>query len=193
MRFFPLFFRLAGGKIVLAFGVLLATGLIQGAGLMLILPFLHLVGIGEGDSELPPIAESLIGLLERMGISWTIETALSGFVLAVSLLCLLRFWQSVQNATLVRKITAECQTRFYRYWLFVPWIESSRYHGGEILNLIQRDIGQLNQFLNDSLRLFSAGIITLVYCLVAISGSPYRTLSDLDNLVFLHMHAARHL
>ncbi|MEM7698150.1 MAG: nucleotidyltransferase family protein, partial [Verrucomicrobiota bacterium] len=28
---------------------------------------------------------------------------------------------------------------------------------------------------------------------VSISGFEYRTLSDLDNLVFLHMHAARHL
>jgi len=175
-RFFPLFFQLSGSKIILAFILLLATGLIQGVGLMLILPFLHLVGIGETETEkLPAAVQAIIGGISSLGIPWTLTTALIGFVMAVVIMQLLKFWQAIHGSNLVRTTTREFQNRFYRQWLFRPWIESSRHSGGEILNFIQRDIGQLSAFLSQGLQLCSTVIIAGIYGAVAFQISPALT------------------
>ncbi len=177
-RIFPTFFRMAGRKILLAFGLLLAVGLIQGVGLMLILPFLRLVGVGEEGEfgEAPAAVRWLTDMAARVGIPWTLESVLLGFVLAVTLTSLLKCWQSVQSAGLIQLITREFQVRSYRQWLFRPWLESSQYSGGEILNLVQRDIGQLSLYLNLVLRLCSTGVLTLVYSLVGLQLSAKITL-----------------
>ncbi|MEM7698151.1 MAG: ABC transporter ATP-binding protein [Verrucomicrobiota bacterium] len=175
-RFLGVVGKIACGKMLLAFGLLLAVGLIQGVGLLLILPFLHLVGIGESETdELPAAARAIIDGIETVGIPWTLATAMIGFVFALTGVQLLRFWQTVQSSDLVRTTTREFQNRFYRHWLFRPWIESSRHSGGEILNLLQRDTGQLSVFLSQGLQLASTAVIAAVYTLVALQISPALT------------------
>ncbi len=155
---------------MLAFALLLAVGLIQGVGLVLILPFLHLVGIGGdgGSGSLPPSADWLVSAAEGIGIPWTLPSVLIFFTLSVTLVSVLKYGQTIQNSNLVRLITCEFQIRFYRQWLFRPWIESSQQSSGEVLNLVQRDIGQLSQFLSTTLQLSTTALLTLVYLVVAL-------------------------
>ncbi|MEM7601780.1 MAG: hypothetical protein AAF357_10250, partial [Verrucomicrobiota bacterium] len=177
-RLIHTFFRLAGGKIVLSILLLLGVGLIQGAGLLLLLPFLHLVGIGDSETEesMPSAVAWIVDLVGEFGIPWTLPAVLLGFVLAISLVSILNFWQAVHQSRLVREVTQAFQIRFYRKWMFQPWIESNQYSGGEILNFVQRDIGQLSLFLTQGLRLGTTVVLALAYSFVAFQISFQLTL-----------------
>jgi len=108
--------------------LLTVVGVIQGVGLLMILPFLNMVGVGgDKNQEATSAGNWLISAGEKIGISWNLETALTGFVIVVALTSLLKWWQAVHSSNLVRRVTERFQNDFYRHWLFQPWAKSNQH------------------------------------------------------------------
>ncbi len=176
-RFFRIFLQLAGRRIGLTFFLLLLTGAVQSVGLFLIVPFLHLIGIGEAKNteSIPPLIRKIIEISEQLGVSWRLENALILFFVAICVVGVGKYLLAISSSELVRTITREFQVKQYQNWLYRPWIDSRKSTGGDILNMVQQDSSQLSQFLKQSLTLCSTAVVTLFYCLVALNLSPWFT------------------
>ena len=70
----------APGKTLLALALLLATGITEAFGLLMIVPLLHVLGLGAPPGERNPVADAVARATGAAGIEWTLPALLVVFL-----------------------------------------------------------------------------------------------------------------
>ena len=157
-------------------GLTVLLGLLQGGGLLMILPFLHVLGLTGTESEVPTIIRRLLETLERIGIPFTLGNALIIYVLVITINAGARYALSLTQARMVRDFMLHLQTAEFDRMLATPWIELSGLSKGDLLNRQMRDMGQVSFATQQSVALLAEAILTSVYLLAACQISVTLTL-----------------
>lgn len=166
------FCHFAGHRaILLVLASSLSSGL-RGVGLLMILPFLQILGVIDTGTKLPRFAETLLENWRTGPLPFNLATALIGYVLLVAVVALLAYYEKVLQARLSNGFSRELRNAFYGKLIDVPWTHLAGIKRSELFQNIQQDTNSIYNAATESMRLIATLAMTFTYLAVAIHLSP---------------------
>lgn len=144
---------------------------LQGVGLLSILPFLYLAGLGLDQSNADGMAAILLSKLEALGFTITLPYILTAYAVAIILLSALKRYQSVLSERIQNEFVGELSVDLVRAINAAPWTTLAKTKHSQILQALSEDLKQVQ--LATALSLQLAGILSLMFvslgvaCLIA--------------------------
>jgi ATP-binding cassette subfamily C protein len=158
---------------VLVLDVLLTS--INGVGLLLIVPLLHLLGFG-GASEEHPLWRSLNAALSRLGWTLNLESGLLLFVAIVSGHALLNWRRATWKVDVEQGFQATLRNQLYRALARTELSCLQQMRTSEFVQSTQSEIRRAQQAADVLLQLFSQALNLIAYFIVALILSLEMTL-----------------
>ena len=107
-------------KLVLIFFITLLMGMNSGFSIMLLIPLLQLLKIGEGTVADGP-ALFFQNLAEKAGFNITIESVLLIYVIILTLSALLQYWKSMLDTGYQQTFIYNLRRRLFRKIIMAEW------------------------------------------------------------------------
>lgn len=173
-------------RVGLALGLILASGLSEGAGLLMLVPLMEAVGLDVQRGELQGVAQFLSSLLAAVGLSLSLATALILYVLIVALIALLSLAQTIVNLDLSHRFVATLRRRLYGAILNTSWLFFSRGRASDFTHLLTTELERVAGVTALVLGLLANFAVTCVYVLLAFTlSAPLTGLAFLCSLALL--------
>ncbi len=167
-HYFRRFLHRAGWRAGCLLGLALSAGLVQGVGLLMVLPFLELAGQNQGPSNWPVVVEWLVEAWPTSIIPLNLFTALCGFVLLVLLTSSLGWARALVQVRVISDFGRMLRDELYRNLIAARWTTLARFERGELQQHIQQDTREVEGVANTGVALGAGAITGLVYLGVAI-------------------------
>ena len=176
--------------VTLALVVLVALGLTEGFGILMLIPMLGLLGDGLGEDiesqTIPFFAETL----ESLGFNLSLPVVLTVFVGLVSLRAILIRGHNLLIAGIQHQYVTDWRNRCYRVITATSWHFFSRVKTSDLIQVLTGDLTRVGQGTHYLIRLTSTGLIALVYVILAFSLSAIlSTISLVCAIILLLMLA----
>jgi len=169
-------FNYAGYKIVVALGLLILVGLTEGVGLLLLVPFLHLVGfVAEGSTPTGIIAIA-IQVFETFNLSLTLTTVLCLYIGLISFRALLVRWREVLLTDIRLGFVDYLRIRLYHVIGQANWLFLLKKRSSDIFNVLTADINRVADATYFFLTIIVSGFVAAVHIVVAFQLSALMTL-----------------
>lgn len=162
-----------GGRVPLAALLIVATSLVEGSALVLLIPVLQSLGLDASALGVAPGATAT-GALPG-GARPRLEIALAMFVMAAALQALLLRWQSRVTYALEHEYVANWRGRLYRAIAHAPWSFIVERRLPDLANTLATDLQKAGIAAFQLTSLATACSLTLVYVAVALWISPLLT------------------
>ena len=172
-RYLRAFFHSAGSRAVVAMGLLIALGLTEGIGLLMLIPFLQLIGIT--DSAPSGVVEFVGTIWRDLGLSMNLVAVLSVWAAVVSLYAVLGRLSTVVNAKVSHAFTCGLRNELSEAMARVEWLRFTRIKSSDINHVMT---GNLNTVDNGTFSLFllvSTAFVVAVHIGVAFALSIWMT------------------
>lgn len=170
LRAFWLFDRVNIGRALL---LNLAAALTEGMGLLLLLPLLSLAGVltthGNGQS-----GSALVKYLST--VNWDLETALTFFVVLISLQALLTLWRDRVSQALYLRFADHLRKTLYEAVASARWSFLTGQHSGELTAVLTSEIQRVSTGTYYLLRFLVIAFLACAYLAVALSLSFWLSL-----------------
>ena len=164
------FFRHAPLQVAFSLALTVALGLMEGAGLLMVVPFLQLVGLGEGAA--PEGVISIAAEAFRItGVSASLPVVLGVFVGLVSILAAARAFHETLNARLTHEFVCLLRENLHRAMMKTQWVCFIRTRGSDIANTLTYDLQRAGVATQQLLFLVGTSIIALVHVGLAFAVS----------------------
>ncbi|MFQ5829304.1 MAG: ABC transporter ATP-binding protein [Candidatus Methylomirabilia bacterium] len=164
-----------GSKAVLALGVMVSLSLTEGAGVLLLVPLLQLVGLEVGQGALGRIAQVLSSVFAAFGVRPTLITVLGLFVLVISARGLLQRWQTTLSLALQHEVSKSLRQRLYRAIANSNWLFFSRSRASDFTHVLTTEVERVGDATSQLLHLFATALVALAYVGLAVGLSPVMT------------------
>ena len=166
--------RLGGGVLVLL-GLSVVNGLLEGIGVLLILPLLNTIGIGGGETKLPLVGD----IDQRLSAAGIAPTTVSILVLIVAVF-LIQYIMFLAYS----HIAANLQSRYEARWrqdllsscLSAGWAFFTRFRSGVLINTLVGETTRLSYAFEKLMYVASALIVMSIYVGLAAATSWQTTL-----------------
>lgn len=152
----------------LLLGLMVTGGIVQGAGIMLLIPLLQTIGVGAGPEAIGGIGARLRDALSMVGVPMTLPVVLGGFVLVITTQALLMYGQATLDATLVQRYARSFQNELFRSVSFADWALLVRRRGSDFVHLMISDVARIGMAAHQSFRLASDLVVSGVYLLTSL-------------------------
>jgi ATP-binding cassette subfamily C protein len=159
------------GKVVGSILLTVALSLTEGAGLLLLIPLLGLVGIGQ-NAGAPRAAEWLQALFARFHVTPTLSGVLVLFVAIAGLRSLLQRSQLRLNAAVREDITEAMRSRLYQAIVGAEWKFLVTRRPSEFAHVLAGEIGRVGSTAEQIIDVGAAMVISMVYIGLAFRLSP---------------------
>ena len=161
-----------------AFLLLILVGFMEGIGLLILIPFLHVLGItGEGGGADSRLAETMTRLFEATGLPLTLPSVLVIFVLVIAARAILVQRRDIMLADLQYRFVDHLRTRLYAAIGRANWLFLARIRSADLTHVLTNDIGRVAQGTEAVLRLAVTGTMLAIYLTVALALSPVGTIT----------------
>ena len=167
--------RVASWKVALALMLMVAVGLMEGIGLLLLVPLLQIVGLDVKGGSLDQIAQFISSVFGFAGITPTLVTVLATYVLIVIVRGSLHRWQVSVSSGLGHLFVAYMRDRLYRAIKDANWVFFSRSRSSDFVHLLTVETYRIGEATHVLLSLLATAIIALVYILAALKLSAAMT------------------
>lgn len=171
-------------KAVASILLTLAVGVTEAANLVMLVPLLGMVGVGESTS-MPMAAEWLARVFAALDMTPTLGGALMLFVGFAGLRALLMRWQLSVNASVREGVTANMRVRVYRAIARAEWKFIVTRRPSEFVHALVNEIGGIGSAAHQVIALSVAVSTSLVYLALALYLSPVMTLAVLASAALL--------
>ena len=175
----------AGRDIIFTCAVLLALGLMEGIGLMMIIPFLAIIGIHEQEITDNPITLQLARFAEATGVSLNLVSLLIIFVLLISLREYVVKLQTIQSNHLQQKIVNQFRRKLYTALIYSNWLFFTRERSSDMTHALTQDINRIGLLVLTSIRMISTTVIATVYLVSSLLVSFEMTLITILSAMLL--------
>lgn len=169
------FLRYAGAKAWVSLSVMVLLGLSEGVGLVMLIPFLQLVGF-QGTDKSDAISTLVRRLFETTGLPLTLPTVLCAYVAILGVHAVATRWQESLNAKMIMGYTQFMQNRLYMAFARVKWLYFTRTTGADVIRVVTNDLIRAGLAARRLLELIATVILTAIYIGVALSISWSMTL-----------------
>lgn len=159
-------FHQAGIRAYLAIAVLIGMGLTQGIGLLMLIPFLQLIGIGDFA---PEGIVAIIGNIWRFtGLPLSLPIVLAVYVGIVSLYAVIQRWSTILNSRLAHAFTRKLRDDLFRSMARVQWLSFIQIRGSDINHVMTSNLGTIDNGTYGLFALISTIFVVLVHIGIAM-------------------------
>jgi len=136
------FLQHARYKAAAALAMMVLLGLLEGSGLLLLLPLLSLLGLGEGHAN-NLAASAIPALLRSLRIPFTLPIVLGLFVLFMSGQLWLRRWLDVFVAGIENSFVVKLRAQLYEAMVHADWLFFTRQRRSEITQVLTDEVDRI--------------------------------------------------
>ncbi len=152
--------------------VTLGLGALEGVGLLLLVPLLHLVGIDAQQGSLGGITAWFAAAFAAVGLAPTLPVVLSAYVAIVGAQAALQRRQSTIKSALQVEIVRSLRSRLYRAVANAKWVYVARTRASDYVHLLTEEIERVAVAAFYLVDLTAAFAIAAAYVLLAVRVSP---------------------
>ncbi len=138
-----------------------AIGTLQGGSLLMILPLLQVIGLGDKNVPTPAVIQSILVGIESLGITFTLGSALCLYVAAATINALARFASAILSSSIIRDFSLGLQYSEFSRLLMMPWLELSAQTKGKLFNEQMRDVNFITQSIQTLLKLLANAVLAI--------------------------------
>jgi ATP-binding cassette subfamily C protein len=159
-------FLQAGTKAYFAIVVLIVMGLTQGVGLLMLIPFLQLIGIGDSA---PEGIVAIIGKIWRFtGLPLSLPAVLAVYVGIVSLYAVIQRWSTILNSKLAHAFTRKLRDDLFRAMAQVQWLRFIQIRGSDINHVMTSNLATIDSGTYGLFALISTIFVVFVHIGIAM-------------------------
>jgi ATP-binding cassette, subfamily C, bacterial len=159
-------FDQAGIRAYLAIGVLIGMGLTQGIGLLMLIPFLQLIGIGDSA---PTGIVAIIGKIWNFtGLPLNLPAVLAVYVGIVSLYAVIQRWSTILNSKLSHAFTRKLRDDLFISMARVQWLRFIQIRGSDINHVMTSNLSTIDNGTYGLFALISTVFVVLVHIGIAM-------------------------
>ena len=163
--------RLAAATVFLTF----AVGLVEGFGLLVLIPLLQLVGMDAQQGSLGRVMQVFRAAFASVGLTPTLGSVLGLYVVIVAGQSALQRQQSAVQTRLREDIVHVLRVRLYRAVAGTTWVYFSRNRASTFGQMLTARVDRVANAAYLLLDLFVTGVLALVYLAMAFRVSPAMT------------------
>jgi ATP-binding cassette, subfamily C, bacterial len=155
------------GKLLLIFALTLFQGVNSGFSIVLLIPLLQLLNIGNGGIAEGP-ALFFREMADKTGIILNIETVLIIYIVLLTLNALIQYWKSILDAGYQQTFIYQLRQHLFRKIILADWPLLNSKSNTNHLQVLTREVPNLASYYYFYLRLITTLIITLSYIIYAL-------------------------
>lgn len=155
-----------GLRAYLAIAVLIAMGLTQGVGLLMLIPFLQLIGIG--DSAPTGIVATIGEIWNFTGLPLNLPAVLAVYVGIVSLYAAVQRWSTILNSKLSHAFTRNLRDDLFRAMARVQWLRFIQIRGSDINHVMTSNLTSIDNGTYGLFALVSTIFVIFVHISIAM-------------------------
>jgi len=181
--------RFARGKVIISAVLFILLGLTQGVGLVMIIPFLHTLGLTGGDSKISGFTAFISRTFNTLGLPFNLYTILGAYIVIVSIFAFLNRYQAVLNVEVQQGFIRFLQNRMYRALTHADWLFIARKKSSDITHALTSDMQRIGGGTFFFLQFSSLFILVIFHIVVAAMLSLPLTLMTLvfGGIMFIFM------
>ncbi len=168
-------YQYAGPVLWLNSAALLLVGLLQSAGLLLILPLLSITGLVDFDGSSIPYVGWLFGLFEGVPKTQSLTFILIAYVLISVCQSLFNRHQTILNKKIQQGFVRKLREDTYKGLLRADWDFFIRHRKSDIVKIMTTEIAQVKSGLSSYFQFGSSLVFAAVKIVVAFLLSPWLT------------------
>jgi ATP-binding cassette subfamily C protein len=153
-----------------------ATGLVEGTGLLLLIPLLGAIGLDIQQGSVGRLASLITATFLAIGLTPTLPLVLTVFVLVNVLLAWLRRTHAMMSASVERDVAVASAERLYSAIARMDWLSFARLRGSDLTVALTSGYERMGTAASHVLSLAGATIVALVYIGLAFRISPVMTM-----------------
>jgi ATP-binding cassette subfamily C protein len=154
-------------KVITAVLLFILLGFTQGVGLVMIIPFLHTLGLSGGDGKISGFTAVISRTFAALGLPFNLYTILGAYIVIVSIFALLNRYQAVLNIEVQQGFTRFLQNRMYRALTYAEWLFLAREKSPGITYTLTTDIQRIGSGTFFLLQFSGSFILVIFHILVA--------------------------
>jgi len=159
-------FEQAGIRAYFAIAVLIGMGLTQGVGLLMLIPFLQLIGIGDSA---PTGLVAIIGRVWNFtGLPLSLPWVLAVYVGIVSLYAVIQRWSTILNSKLSHAFTTKLRDDLFRSMARVQWLRFIQMRGSDINHVMTSNLTTIDNGTYGLFALISTIFVVLLHIGIAM-------------------------
>jgi ATP-binding cassette subfamily C protein len=164
----------AGARLWISLTLLVSVGFLEGSGLLLLLPLLQLIGLGE-VSGAGGIGQAVASVLHRTHLPFTLAGVLAVFLAVMAMQASLRLYLDVLNTRIETSLTCFLRERFYRAMVGADWLFFTRQRSSDIVQVLTEELQRVGFGTQQLLALLGLVGLATVQVALALSLSPLLT------------------
>jgi ATP-binding cassette subfamily C protein len=169
------FVRFAGWKIWIFIALMVLLGFTQGIGLLMLLPLLGIIGIGDSGAPEGQILTVIKEFFFETGIPLNLPAVLVFYILIVAIQAMATYYQQVLNAELTNGFTQYLRNRFNQALTYTGWLTHIRTRAADITHVLTSEIGRVAGITQQVMVVPGSVLVAAVQLGVAFSISPPMT------------------
>ncbi|MGO9117361.1 MAG: ABC transporter ATP-binding protein [Desulfomonilaceae bacterium] len=159
-------FDQAGIRAYFAIAVLIAMGLTQGVGLLMLIPFLQLIGIGD---TAPTGIVAVIGKMWNFtGLPLSLPAVLAVYVGIISLFSVIQRWSTILNSKLSHAFTRKLRDDLFKAMARVEWLRFIKFRGSDINHVMTSNLTTIDNGTYGLFALISTIFVVIVHIGIAM-------------------------
>lgn len=159
-------FHYTGTRAYFAIAVLIVMGLTQGIGLLMLIPFLQLIGIG--DSTPTGIVATIGQVWQLTGLPLNLPMVLAVYVGIVSSYALIQRWSTILNSKLSHAFTREIRNDLFTSMARVQWLRFIEMKGSDINHVMTINLSTIDNGTYGLFALISTVFVVIVHIGIAM-------------------------
>ena len=156
----------AGTRAYFAILVLVAVGLTQGVGLLMLVPFLQLIGIG--DSAPTGIVAAIGTVWDFTGLPLNLPAVLLVYIGIVTLYATAQRWSTILNSKLSHAFTRKLRDDLFSAMARVQWLRFMQIRGSEINHVMTTNLTTIDNGTYGLFALISNIFVVIVHIGIAM-------------------------
>lgn len=152
----------------------LIIGLTQGAGLILLLPLIQILGPETNTDN--NISQAISGFFESINIELSVYSIVAIYIIILSLIVLLRQYQRVLSSKITQNYISYLRTKLFNHISNASWAFILNQKRSALFHSLTQDISKVGVTSFNMLNIISSSIIILLNVLVAVLIDPFFTL-----------------
>jgi ATP-binding cassette subfamily C protein len=181
--------QFARGKVIISGVLFILLGLTQGVGLVMIIPFLHTLGLSGGDDKISGFTVVISRTFNTLGLPFNLYTILGAYIVIVSIFAFLNRYQAVLNIEVQQGFIRFLRNRMYRALTHADWLFIAREKSSDITHALTSDIQRIGGGTFFFLQFSSLFILVIFHVVVAVMLSLPLTIMTLvfGGIMFIFM------
>ncbi|MFZ0430050.1 MAG: ABC transporter transmembrane domain-containing protein, partial [Acidobacteriota bacterium] len=159
----------AGYRVVLFLILTVCAGLFQGAGLLLLVPLLQIIGIGQTGGTTGSIARWIGRGFASLGLPLDLPLILAAFVVLMTVQAFFLFGQSVLGTSLVQSFLRSIRNNLFRSVATAPLSQLRGRRASDLLHLMTHDVTQIGIGSQRAMNLVRDLILSLVFVVLSLA------------------------